>query len=352
MLDISIEEKLRAYVGEMLIVGFRGFEVNPGDPVARDIQKNHLGGVILFDWDAVNKKYIRNIQNPEQVIKLATQLKALTSKTLLISIDQEGGLVQRFKPRWGFPDFPSAEGLAKASAKDGNIIYNTSKKMAGVLKAHGVNFNFAPVADVNVNPANPVLGIHHRVFSANPIEVTNMSQQFIDGHRAENVLTSIKHFPGHGSSTTDSHLGFADVSTTWTPDELIPFQKMIEDNRVDTIMVSHVLNSNIDPELPASLSYKTMTTLLREKMGYQGVIVTDDLQMGAIAQNYTVEKAIVLTIQGGADILIFGNTLIYDADLVPKIQAVVLKAVANGDLTLERLEKSYKRIQTLKQTLK
>ncbi|MES3038317.1 MAG: glycoside hydrolase family 3 N-terminal domain-containing protein, partial [Bdellovibrionota bacterium] len=253
-MDKATEAKIRKYVGQMLIIGFRGYELKPEDTIVRDIQKNNLGGVILFDYDAIPKQYVRNIQSPEQLLRLTDQLRALTKEKLFISVDQEGGLVQRLKPRWGFTGFPSHQDVAIERKTNPNAVYDMSQNMAHVLRQYGFNLNFAPVTDVNINPLNPVIGKVKRSYSADPMEVAAMNEEFIRGHRAEKVLTSIKHFPGHGSSLSDSHLGFTDVTETWTNKELIPYQQLLKNDSVDTVMVSHVFNRKIDDKFPATLS--------------------------------------------------------------------------------------------------
>jgi len=347
-----IEKRVRKYVGQMLVVGFRGLSVDKNHVIVRDIQHYNLGGVILFDYDYPTRTFDRNILNGPQVKALNQQLQSFASTPLFISVDQEGGLVQRLKPRWGFPEAPSALELSQRRLHDPAAIARSSRSMAQTLRDHGFNWNFAPVVDLASNPDNPIIARVRRAFSADPVAVTQLSEEFIVGHRDAGVLTSIKHFPGHGSSRQDSHLGFTDVTATWSPDELIPFQKLIDKNRADSVMISHVFHRDLDSDWPASMSKKIITDLLRNKMKYNGIVVTDDLQMAAIRDNYSFEDSVLRPLIAGADVLIFGNMLRYEEDVVPRVIQLVSRAVERNELSLEQLRRSYLRIQAVKERLR
>ncbi|MFN8790532.1 MAG: glycoside hydrolase family 3 protein [Bdellovibrionales bacterium] len=347
-----IEKRVRKYVGQMLIVGFRGLSVDKDHIIVRDIQHYNLGGVILFDYDYPTRTFDRNILNGPQVKTLNQQLQSFAKTPLFITVDQEGGLVQRLKPRWGFPAASSALELSQRRQQDPTAILESSRSMAQTLRDHGFNWNFAPVVDLASNPENPIIAKVRRAFSADPIAVAQMSEEFIVGHRDRGVLTSIKHFPGHGSSRQDSHLGFTDVTTTWAPEELIPFQKLIDRNRADSVMISHVFHRDLDADWPASMSKKIITDLLRDKMKYNGIIVTDDLQMAAIRDNYSFEDSALRPLKAGSDVLIFGNMLRYEEDVVPRVIELVTKAVERNELSLDQLRKSYLRIQAIKKRLR
>jgi len=336
-------------IGQMLIVGFRGFSVNAKSPIVWDIQKFHLGGVILFDYDITLKSSKRNIKSPKQVKKLVNSLQAASNIPLFIAIDQEGGKVQRLKNKFGFPYTVSAQYLGKKNNLE--LTYKHATKMAKTLASLGINFNFAPVVDLNTNPNNPVIGKLKRSFSANPKIVTNHALEFIRAHNEHGVLCILKHFPGHGSSTKDSHLGLVDVTNTWKNIELFPYKEIISAGMADAIMTAHVFNRHYDPTHPATLSKRIVGGVLRTDLRYDGVIVSDDMQMKAITSHYSFEYAIQATLEAGIDIIIIGNNLKYEEDIVARTVVVIKQLIQDGKLSEKRIDESYRRIQTLKHWL-
>lgn len=343
---ISLEEK----IGQMLIVGFRGLSVNDKHPIVQDIKKFHLGGVILFDYDIVRKSSKRNIRSPQQVKNLVKQLQAASKTRLFITIDQEGGKIQRLKPKLGFPRTVSAQYLGKKD--DLTLTYKHAANIAKNLADLGINFNFAPVVDLNTNSNNPVIGKLERSFSDNPNLVTDHALQFIKAHHKYGVLCILKHFPGHGSSSNDSHIGLVDVTNTWQKIELEPYANLIQENRVDAIMTAHVFNRHYDPDYPATLSKRIVTGILRNNLKYDGVIVSDDMQMKAITSHYRFENAIEATLKAGIDIIVIGNNLKYEKDIAARTINIIQQLVENGKITQGRINQSYERIQKLKRRLK
>jgi beta-N-acetylhexosaminidase len=178
-------------IAQLLIVGFRGLSVDKKFPIVRDIQKHNVGGVLLFDYDRLLKRSKRNIKSPEQVKLLIEQLQSYSRTPLFIAIDQEGGKIQRLKPKFGFPRTVSAQYLGKKHKPERT--YKQASKMAQTLAQLGINFNLAPVVDLNLNPNNPVIGKLRRSFSANPDIVTQHAIEFIKAHHAHGVLTALKH---------------------------------------------------------------------------------------------------------------------------------------------------------------
>jgi beta-N-acetylhexosaminidase len=259
--DMSLEIK----IGQMLMVGFRGLAItHHQDPVVQDIRDRHIGGVILFDYDVPQKRPMRNIQSSSQVSSLVTALQAYAEIPLLIGIDYEGGVINRLKEQYGFPPTVSHQYLG--SQNNLQLTHQYASQMATTLAAMGVNLNFAPVVDLNVNPHNPIVGKRERSFSADPNVVSNQALEFIKAHHQQGVLCTIKHFPGHGSSANDSHLGLVDVTDSWSELELIPYRKLIHTGQVDAIMTGHVFNKHLDPLYPATLSNQIITQLLRQKL--------------------------------------------------------------------------------------
>lgn len=341
------DEELRKEIGQMLMVGFRGTELSTGHSVYRDITEYNIGGVILFEYDAPSQSRPRNINSRLQLQKLCKSLQQLTDDNLLIAIDQEGGKVNRLKSQYGFPAFMSAKDMGTENDPDTTRYY--AALTAKTLRSMGINLNFAPCVDVDANPACPIIGKLDRSFSADPMMVVKHAYMWIEEHHRHNVISSLKHFPGHGSSQSDTHLGIADVSNSWTADELIPYQALIDSQMVDVIMTSHVFNSQLDSVYPATLSKKIITDLLRNKMGFNGVIVTDDLAMGAMTDHYSLEQILELAINAGADILCLSNNgTTYDPDIAPKAVEIIYNMVIDGKISRERIHRSFERIQELK----
>ncbi|MDW8220122.1 MAG: glycoside hydrolase family 3 protein [Bacteroidota bacterium] len=350
-----MSDSLDYKIAQMLLIGFRGMSLQSDDSLVRDIKAGRVGGIILFDYDALTKEYKRNIESPEQVRALTKQLAQTVQDNgvglpLLISIDQEGGRVSRLKSRYGFPVSVSQQYLGSVNNLDTTRWY--AAKTAQTLAEYGFNLNFAPLVDLNRNPENPVIGKVERSFSADPDIVSKHAAVVVEEHRKRGIITTLKHFPGHGSSTADSHKGFVDVSTTWKSDELQPYAELIRQNKVDMIMTAHIFNKFLDSTLPATLSKRIITGILRDSLGYKGVIISDDMQMGAIAQYYGLETALEECINAGVDIICFGNNLQYDVGVVGKATAIIKRLVAEGKVSRERIDESYRRIVQLKQRIK
>lgn len=339
---------LREMIGQMLLVGFRGIAVGSPSPILRDIREHNLGGVILFDRDVQLQTPERNIQSPEQVRALTATLQASARVPLFIAVDQEGGRVRRFREERGFAPSPSAKSMGQGSPAQTR---QEGERTGRLLADLGVNLNFAPVADVNVNPDSPVIGRLERSFSSDPDLVVLHAHAFCQGLLNQGVLPCLKHFPGHGSATVDSHLGLTDISRTWTPVELRPYEMLIPLGASPLIMTGHLFLSRFDEEQPSTLSRNVLTGLLRQRLGFDGVIVSDDMQMRAITSHYGLDEAIVLAVEAGVDILVFGNNLDYDPDIVPKAVDILARAVQEGRLSNERIKESHGRILAAKQLL-
>lgn len=338
----TLEQK----IAQMLMVGFHGTTAFEKSTICRDIQKYHLGGVILFDYNPVNKNEPKNIASASQLKQLTSQLQACShDNRLLIGVDQEGGRVQRLKSKYGFyGKFPKASDVAKIGQTEVNTIYT---KMAKELKSVGVNYNLAPVVDLDINSKNHVIHGLGRSFGKEPKMVANYASTFIDAMHSSGVLTSLKHFPGHGSSVGDTHKGFVDVTHLWKEVELEPYRLLAD--KADSVMVAHVFNRHLDKRYPASLSYATITKLLRWKLGYHGVVITDDLQMGAISKKYGLKQTLKLAINAGVDILLIGNQLDPTKILSTKILVnTIVSLVKRGEVKEESIDKAFKRIQLLK----
>jgi len=341
----SLEEK----IGQILMIGFRGFTVDDSDHIVRDLTEYHLGGVILFDYDVPTSTPERNIRSFEQVQNLNSQLQEISDRQLIIAVDQEGGRVARLKPTRGFEPHLSAEYLGEIDNADSTRYYASS--MSAQLEELGFNINFAPVVDLNTNPENPVIGGIDRSFSKNPELVTKHASIFLDEFEKHGITGVLKHFPGHGSAWNDSHVGMADVTDTWQKSELKPYENLIESGRDFAIMTAHVFNENLDTEHPATLSKAVQTDLLRDQLGFEGVLFSDDMQMEAIRSFYGLETSIKQAINAGVDILVFGNNSVYDPDIVPKAVQIILNHIETGEIEEDRIHESYERVQALKERL-
>ena len=338
---VSLDEK----IASLVVLGFHGTKVDANSTIIKEIEAG-LGGVIYFDKDPMNKMKRKNIVNAKQVKALSQALQSAGEGRLLICVDEEGGKVARLKRQDGFLIFPSAEDVAKTSERQAMEYYDAMAKM---LDDNGINTNFAPSVDLLFS-YNPIIAGKKRAFSSDPAVVSNYASIFVQAHRRHHVLTVIKHFPGHGSSKADSHKGFTDVTKTWSAKELEPFNNMIESQNVDMIMTAHIFNKNLDAKYPATLSHKTNTELLRNTLHYEGVIITDDLQMAAIRKHYTLHESIRLALNSGVDILLFANQLAEPLSL-EKIVAVVKEEMQSGQITKERIDSAYRRVEKLKNAL-
>ena len=342
----SAAAELRRKLAQMVLVGFRGTTLEPNNPIVADVRDRGIGGVVLFSYDVALQSAVRNIESPAQVAALDASLAALATTPLMIAADQEGGKVARLNEKHGFPPTISAQEMGDHN--DPAFTYEAAARMAQTLAAAGINHNFAPVVDVNTHPDNPVIGAIGRSFAADPASVTAQAAAFIRAHHDHGITTTLKHFPGHGSRRDDSHQGFVDVTETWQPLELEPYRQLIAQGLVDAVMTAHVFNGQLDPDAVATLSAPIITGLLREDLGFDGVVFSDDMQMGAIADNYGFADAVVRTVAAGVDIVAIGNNLAYDPDSAARTIAILAAAVADGRLSQARIDASYRRILALK----
>lgn len=343
--EVPIEEK----IGQMLLIGFRGISISDSNQIAKDIKNGRVGGVVLFDVDVALGYTQRNIVSPSQVKELISSLQSFAKIPLFVGVDQEGGKVARLKEKYGFPHNVSQQYLGNLNNQDSTRYY--AGVTAQTLNEVGFNLNFAPVVDLNVNPDNPVIGKIERSFSADASIVVNNSVWVIEEHHNRNIKCTMKHFPGHGSSTSDSHQGLTDVTKTWSEIELKPYQDIIEMGKADFIMTAHIFNSNLDADYPATLSKNIITGILRNQLKFDGVIVSDDMNMKAITDYYGLSNAIELSINAGVDILVFGNNLIYDEMIATKAIDIIKKLIDDGKISKERIDESYQRIMKMKSNL-
>ncbi|WP_220183989.1 beta-N-acetylhexosaminidase [Thermoactinomyces mirandus] len=340
--SMSLDEK----IGQMFIAGFKG---EGSDEQALSVNEQartlvtdyHVGGIIYFD---------RNVESPSQMAKLSNDLQKLALSTerkipLFITVDQEGGKVARLKE--GFTSFPGNMALGATRSKE--LAFQTGKEMGKELRAVGINLNMAPVMDVNNNPQNPVIGV--RSFSENPELTAELGSDMIRGFHESKILTIAKHFPGHGDTAVDSHVGLPEIPHSMerlNQMELVPFKRAIAAG-TDMVMSTHITFPALEstPGLPATLSENVLTGLLRKQLDYDGIIITDDMEMGAIVENFGTSEAAVRAVQAGADIVLVCHSLDRQTESIEAVK----QAVEQGKIDEKRIDASVRRILSLKASL-
>lgn len=340
---------LDVMIGQMIMTGFRGTEVNENSSIIKQIQRFHPGGVWLVDNENPMGENIGNISSPEQLKKLVSELQSFSQIPLLVSIDAEGGRVIRLKEIYGFPQTYTAKHVGE---KD-NILFTRDQALmiAQELRQAGINLNLSPVVDLYINPYNTALGGKERCYSTDPYKVYSNAREIILVHHEKNVLCCLKHFPGHGSSANDTHIGFVDVSNTWSEKELFPFKQLINEGLADAILTAHIFNRHLDENFPATLSYNIITGMLKQNMNFEGVVISDDILMGAIKDNFSYEDAIIKAINAGVDIILQSNVLRYSDNTIEEIFVVIKNAVIQRQIPINRIEDAYERIMKMKKKL-
>lgn len=337
-IDYKIVEKidkmtLDEKIGQMILSGFNGTCFNEElNTLLNDLK---VGGVILFS---------RNIEDSKQLKKLTSDIIDTNQDIpFFISIDEEGGRVSRLSK--DIKKFESSKSIGDRG--DEKYAYENGREIGRILKNHNINMNFAPVLDIYSNPKNTVIG--DRAFGDNEKVVSSMGIATMKGLRDENIIPVVKHFPGHGDTEIDSHLGVPIVEKNLkqlNELELIPFNKAIE-NGVGAVMVSHILIKEIDDKYPATLSYTMINDILRNDMKFENIVITDDMLMKAITDYISIEEASVKSIKAGADIILIGSDINKTKSVIERIKL----AVTNNEISEERIDKSVYRILKQKEIL-
>jgi beta-N-acetylhexosaminidase len=270
---------------------------------------------------------------------------------LFVAVDAEGGRVMRLGTAAGYTATLSHQELGESG--DLALTELEALRIGGRLREAGVNWDLAPVVDVGYNPANPVIVGTGRSFGAESARVTAHARAYLAGMRAAGMLTALKHFPGHGSSFADSHLGFVDVTDTARPDlELAPYRALMAEGVVDSVMTAHVFNRRLDRRYPATLSRPTITGLLRRELGWVGVVVSDDLRMGAIEHHYGLDEAAVLALEAGVDVLLIADDRLPDGRSAAHVALTAIRhALEQGRLAPPTVEAALARIDALRARL-
>lgn len=328
---------IRRKIGQLIVAGFEGTTVT--EEVKTLITKYHVGNIILFE---------RNCKTPKQVFELVSELQKIAIESngvpLFIAIDQENGMVARLYQ--GVTHFPG--NMAQAAASNPEDSFLIGKYTGEGLKTLGINFNLAPSLDVNNNPKNPVIGV--RSFGDSPEKVAGFGESAIRGMQEAGIIATAKHFPGHGDTEVDSHLGLPTVAHDkhrLHSVELYPFKRAIEAG-VKAIMTAHILFPALEGDkLPATLSKRILTNLLREELGYKGLIITDCMEMKAIDNNYTTEEAVPLAVKAGADLICISHSFNKQISSINNIY----EKLQQGELTMAMLEDRVNRILKAKEEL-
>jgi beta-N-acetylhexosaminidase len=325
-------------IGQMLMLGFIGSttETSGADQIAEHLEIGRIGGVLFLR---------HNVRSREGVEGLTRRFRAIDDNVWM-SVDQEGGLVQRLSADLGYTHIPRAMQVAQhKDLAQARALYRLS---AAEFRAAGFNMNLAPVADLH-DPDNAVIGQYGRAYGADADTIAGYAGAFIDMYNQAGAICAIKHFPGHGRSRGDSHHGFVDISETWNEEELAPFRQLIDNGQAHLIMGGHLTNRILDPSGdPVTFSDPILNGLLRGQLGYTGATMTDDLDMGAIRENYSQKESVIKAIEGGNDLIMMSNSAAPNPELPQIFASWVLEAIGEGRLSELRINQSVARIGVLK----
>lgn len=338
-----VSDPLRNKVGQMLIMGFQG--KRPNDPgvqrIASYLERRLVGGVLIGR---------HNVQSRDQVRALIRYLrKRAGNYKPFFAVDQEGGLVQRLNGKAGYTPVPRASKVAQGGSRSAQQIY---RNMARELADTGINMNLGPVVDLNINPRNPIIAKYGRSYGRNADDVTEFAGIFILAHRDRRIATVAKHFPGHGSSTKDTHVAFTDVTNTFDASELEPYRQI--GNGISAVMTAHVAHAGITGSAgrPASLSRQAIEGKLRGELQYDNVVMTDDMEMAAVRNKYGLLRAAVMAVNAGNDMLIFSNTWKHNPSRADRLIDTIVQAVQDGTVSRQRIEAASQRINRLRREVR
>jgi len=343
--DTSIDRThLSQQVGQLMIVGFSG--TNRSSPGFRrlvdNLEKGLVGGALFL---------AENITSRTELVAMVQQVRhCACALPPLIAIDEEGGAIERLSEEYAFPHIQSAAKVGSGDEENARRQYRT---LAQKLFDVGFNINFAPVVDLNKNPNNPIIGAKDRSFSRDPYVVALFAKIFIEEHHAFGILTTLKHFPGHGSSSTDTHLTATDVGSSWSQDELIPYQRLLADDLVDSVMVGHLINEREWGGVATQDGSTAIHNLLRKKLKYNGVVISDDLTMSAITRKTNdFADVLISSLQAGVDILLIAHPVKDGNDEYQGFNSSTVNAIIDNKLALQLVQESWERVTSLKSRLK
>src|SRR6478609_1667350 len=337
-------DSLDIKIGQMILIGMPTASVD--SLVLQDVKTGKVGSLIYFE-----KNIPKSTSAFAAFKKMSWAYQKASPIPLFICIDQEGGKVNRLKEKYGFTRSITAGAIGKFKSIDSVQFY--AEATAATLAGLGINVNFAPCVDLLINPTNPAIAKSERSYSFNEDTVIMYAREVIKQHRKFGVITALKHFPGHGSSKDDTHLGLTDVTNTWSARELKPYQVLVNEGYADGVMTSHIVNKNLDHKaLPGTLSKVILDSILRKKIQFNGVVFSDDMQMKAIASNYGLEEAIRLAVNAGVDIMCFSNNILgVENRAVDRVHDIIRNFVTSGEIKKSRIDESFKRIMKLKRQI-
>ncbi|MYL34608.1 beta-N-acetylhexosaminidase [Pontibacillus yanchengensis] len=330
MEDMTIDDM----IAQMMYVGLNGTSLSQKGKEM--IASQHVGGIILLG---------RNVTGHKQLDAYVSSIKQANhgyDVPLFVGVDEEGGRVSRIPS--ALRNIPSSKQIGDQNNPD--LSYQVGELLAKKVEQYGFNMDFAPVLDINNNPNNPVIG--DRSFGAEPSKVSELGIATMKGIASEGVVPVVKHFPGHGDTSVDSHINLPKINKTLNElddFELVPFKNAVDEG-ADMVMVAHILFPELDQTYPATLSKSVITGVLREKLQFDGVVITDDMTMGAISNEYGMEQAAVLSIKAGSDMVMIANP---QGDQYESVQQTIKQTVEKGEISKESIEKSVRRILALKQ---
>jgi beta-N-acetylhexosaminidase len=340
------DSELKEKIGQMIMVGFHGSEADENSEIYKIIKEIKSGGVALFDSDLASKSSVKNIINPGQTKKLISTIQKFSETPLFVAVDAEGGNVLRLKEKDGFIRIVSAQEMGKDASLE--TTRKESEKLSNELSDLGFNMNFAPVVDLNIS-SRSIIGLAGRSFSSDENAVFQNAKIFIEGQLKNNIIAVAKHFPGLGSSEKDSHLESANVTNTYESREIMPYKELNKEGAVSAVMAGHITNKKVDGQYPASLSKVFLQDILKNEVGFNGLVISDDMQMKAISENYGLEDSVVLAINAGCDVVTFlNNNGNYDAEVAYKVRDAIFNAVKKGKISQERITESYNKIIAVK----
>ena len=344
---VQMPASLRDRIGQMMMVGFRGLTPREAQPTLRNIDAGVVGAVVLFDVDAETGGP-RNIASPDQVRDLVSGLKSAGSIPVLVTVDAEGGFYHRLKERYGFA--PATPAATLGERDDLEFTRAEARRTAGELARVGIDMNISPVVDL-LNPANLTISARRRSFAAEPDAVARQAREFILGHHDLGILTAAKHFPGMRGVLQPYSPGVGEVVESWTPSELDPYRALLAEGLLDAVLATRATHPEIDATSPSCLSEKVVEGQLRSELGFDGVVITDAMEMLPIWDVYGFERGTIKAVQAGCDLILFCNEsgiVPYSDDIAPDAARVIVEAVERGEISEERIERSCRRILALK----
>lgn len=345
VLTLSTRNQLSQKVGQLIMVGFSG--TNSSSPGFRrlldDLEQGVIGGVLFL---------AENITGRPELETMVKQLRHCACSTIpLIAIDEEGGTVERLGEEFGFQNIQSAAEIGSGTEENARRQY---KLLAQKLFDIGFNINFAPVVDLNKNPDNPIIGARGRSFSRDPLMVAKFARIFIAEHHAFGILTTLKHFPGHGSSSTDTHLAATDVGSTWSEDELVPYRRLLAARVVDAIMVGHLINEREWGGVATQEGSTAISRLLRRALKFDGAVISDDLTMDAVKLSKDNFAAVLgSSLKAGIDLPLVAHPVKEEGEGDGQfLNSSTIDAIASGKISLQSVEDSWRRVMLLKAKLR